>query len=79
MYTTFKEKYSDYIVSFEFDEEGYVTGFSYAKVYEKFRVDYYYQTTNVPSKNGYEYTRSENTYTKLGSDIACPVTVTINY
>lgn len=79
-YTTVKEKYSDYVVSFEFDEYGYVTGFSYVKVYEKYRVDYYYQTTNVASdKTGYEYTRSENTYTKLGDDISCPVSVQVNY
>ena len=79
-YTTFKEKYDDYAVSFEFDEEGYVTRFSYTKVYEKYRVDYYYQTNEVYSeKTGYGYTRSENTYTKIGDDISCPVTVKVNY
>ena len=79
-YTTYREKYSDYIVSFEFDEEDYVAGFSYTKVYEKYRVDYYYQTSNVGSKEkGYEFTRSENTYTKIGGEISCPVTVKVNY
>ena len=79
-YTTFKEKYDDYAVSFELDEEGYVTGFSYTKVYEKYRVDYYYQTNDEHSeKTGYGYTRSENEYTKIGDDISCPVTVKVNY
>ena len=79
-FTTFKDKYSDYVVSFEFDEEGYVTGFSYTKVYEKYRVDYYYQTNDEYSeKTGYRYTRSENTYTKIGGDISCPVVVKVNY
>lgn len=78
-YVTFKEKYTDYVVTFEFDEEDYPTGFSYTKVYEKYRVDYYYQTNNVQTKNGYEYTRSDNTYTKVGNDFSCPVTVKINY
>ena len=75
----FKEKYDDYDVTLEVDEEGYVKKFSYIKVYEKFRVDYYYQTSNVRTEFGYEYIRSENTYTKIGNDISCPVSVIINY
>ena len=80
-YTTYREEHNDYPVTYTFDKDDFVQGFSYSKIFQKYRVDYYYQTTNeyLGDGMGYRYTRSDETYTKIGGYINCPVVLKVNY
>lgn len=78
-YTTFEEVTKDFPVNTSFDADGYVSEITYSQVYQKYRVDYYWQTTDERIEEGYLGHRSENTYTKIGGEISCPVVLKVVY
>ena len=78
-YTTYKEVSESYPLTISADADGYPVEVSYTKKFQKYRVDYYYQTTDEYLGNGYAYTRSEDTYTKIGDEVSCPVSMKISY
>lgn len=78
-YTTYEEVTEEFPVSISFDADGSVSKITYSQVYQQYRVDYYWQTTDEVLGGGYAATRSENTYTKIGGEISCPVELKVLY
>ena len=78
-YTTYEEVTEDFPVSMSFDADGAISEITYSQVYQQYRVDYYWQTTDEVLGDGYAATRSENTYTKIGGEISCPVELKVLY